>query len=107
MSETRDKVINVRVTEKEKKRLRRKAKKCNLSLSEYLRKRGIDAPVQAFPLSDFYGIYQAVNDLRDGVYSENRDYLEWGLGKISTLLYTLYTKELEESMYGNNEDLGN
>ena len=107
MSEKRDKVINVRVTEKEKKQLRRKAKICNLSLSEYLRKRGIDAPVQAFPLSDFYSIYQAVNDLMEGIYSEDRDYLEWGLSKISALLYTLYTKELEDNMYGNNEDLGN
>ena len=34
--------INVRVTESEKKRLMRTAKRCGLSLSEYLRKVGLN-----------------------------------------------------------------
>ena len=35
------KLINIRVTEKEKVQLDRLAQKCGLSLSEYLRKRGL------------------------------------------------------------------
>lgn len=35
------KLINIRVTEKEKQRLESLAGKCGLSLSEYLRKRGL------------------------------------------------------------------
>lgn len=35
------KLINLRVTEKEKQRLEQLAGKCGLSLSEYLRKRGL------------------------------------------------------------------
>ena len=35
------KLINIRITEKEKLRMETTAKKCGLSLSEYLRKRGL------------------------------------------------------------------
>lgn len=40
MNENR-KLINIRVTEKEKAQLDKLAQKCGLSLSEYLRKRGL------------------------------------------------------------------
>ena len=40
MSDTK-KLINIRITEKEKLRMESIAQKCGLSLSEYLRKRGL------------------------------------------------------------------
>ena len=40
MSDTK-KLINIRITEKEKQRMESIAQKCGLSLSEYLRKRGL------------------------------------------------------------------
>ena len=40
MSDTK-KLINIRITEKEKHRMESIAQKCGLSLSEYLRKRGL------------------------------------------------------------------
>ena len=51
------KLINIRVTEKEKVQLERIAQKCGLSLSEYLRKRGLG--YEPGPLLDerFYAVY--------------------------------------------------
>jgi len=51
------KLINIRVTEKEKTQLDRLAQKCGLSLSEYLRKRGLG--YEPGPLLDdrFYAVY--------------------------------------------------
>ena len=37
--------INVRVSENEKKKLQRNAKKCNLNLSSYLRKSGLQKEI--------------------------------------------------------------
>ncbi len=51
------KLINIRVTEKEKQRLESLAGKCGLSLSEYLRKRGLG--YEPGPVLDdrFYVVY--------------------------------------------------
>ena len=51
------KLINIRVTEKEKQRLESLAGKCGLSLSEYLRKRGLG--YEPGPVLDdrFYAVY--------------------------------------------------
>lgn len=51
------KLINIRVTEKEKAQLDFLAQKCGLSLSEYLRKRGLG--YEPGPLLDnrFYDVY--------------------------------------------------
>ena len=51
------KIINIRVTEKEKQTLDGLAAKCDLSLSEYLRKRGLG--YEPGPLLDdrFYAVY--------------------------------------------------
>ena len=51
------KLINIRVTEKEKAQLDKLAQKCGLSLSEYLRKRGLG--YEPGPLLDtrFYEVY--------------------------------------------------
>lgn len=51
------KLINIRVTEKEKQRLEQLAGKCGLSLSEYLRKRGLG--YEPGPVLDdrFYAVY--------------------------------------------------
>lgn len=51
------KLINIRVTVKEKAQLDRLAQKCGLSLSEYLRKRGLG--YEPVPLLDdrFYAVY--------------------------------------------------
>ena len=51
------KLINIRVTEKEKAQLDRLALKCGLSLSEYLRKRGLGYEPGPFLDDRFYTVY--------------------------------------------------
>jgi hypothetical protein len=57
------KIINIRVTEKEKQTLDSLAAKCGLSLSEYLRKRGLG--YEPGPLLDdrFYAVYSKLCDI--------------------------------------------
>lgn len=57
------KLINIRVTEKEKQRLESLAGKCGLSLSEYLRKRGLG--YEPGPVLDerFYAIYSRLCEI--------------------------------------------
>ena len=57
------KIINIRVTEKEKQTLDGLATKCGLSLSEYLRKRGLG--YEPGPLLDdrFYAMYSKLCDI--------------------------------------------
>lgn len=57
------KLINIRVTEKEKQRLAQLAGKCGLSLSEYLRKRGLG--YEPGPVLDerFYAIYSRLCEI--------------------------------------------
>ena len=50
--------INVRVTESEKKRLMRTAKRCGLSLSEYLRKVGLNKKLSDKPNEKLYEVSQ-------------------------------------------------
>ena len=51
------KLINIRVTEKEKAQLDRLAQKCGLSLSEYLRKRGLGYEPGPFLDDRFYAVH--------------------------------------------------
>ena len=57
------KLINIRVTEKEKAQLDKLAQKCGLSLSEYLRKRGLG--YEPGPLLDdrFYEVYSKLCEI--------------------------------------------
>ena len=57
--------IQVRVTEQEKRKLERQAKRCGLSLSGYLRRVGTGEPVAAFHSQRFHELYRQVNGLRD------------------------------------------
>ena len=56
-------LINIRVTEKEKAQLDKLAQKCGLSLSEYLRKRGLG--YEPGPLLDdrFYEVYSKLCEI--------------------------------------------
>ena len=55
--------INIRVTPNEKKQLERKAKKCGLSVSEYLRKRGLDYEPQSAPTKEYAELTRLMTDL--------------------------------------------
>ena len=57
------KLINIRVTEKEKAQLDKLAQKCGLSLSEYLRKRGLGYEPGPFLNDRFYEVYSKLCEI--------------------------------------------
>lgn len=63
---TRNKLINIRVTNDEWSALECKAKKCGLSLSAYLRKVGLNQNIKTAPSNYLYEAYQAVCDMNNG-----------------------------------------
>lgn len=57
--------INVRVSENEKKKLQRNAKKSNLNLSSYLRKAGLQKEIYAIPDEELRKIYNGIVKLKN------------------------------------------
>lgn len=62
---TRNKLINIRVTNDEWATLERKAKKCGLSLSAYLRKVGLNQNIKTAPSGYLYEAYQTVCNMNN------------------------------------------
>ena len=59
--------IYVRVTEKEKARIQNKAKKCGLSVSEYLRKRALGYSPKPLLPETFYEFIEKIGVLHDAL----------------------------------------
>lgn len=59
--------INIRVDEKEKRNLERKAKKSGLSLSAYLRKVGLEKEIYAIPDKEFYKVYIDICKVKNAI----------------------------------------
>lgn len=59
--------INIRVDEKEKRNLERKAKKSGLSLSAYLRKVGLEKEIYPIPEKEFYKVYIDICKVKNAI----------------------------------------
>ena len=62
--------INVRVFKTEKNLIRRKARKCGMNMSEYLRTLGTDATVKEAPREELMQAYRKLTRLHDGIRYE-------------------------------------
>ena len=98
--------INVRVTESEKKRLMRTAKRCGLSLSEYLRKVGLNKKLSEKPNEKLYEVYSLISDLRRDFYTMSNATLEVKLNAIEQKLLAVYHSDEDGDSGGDNENLG-
>lgn len=98
--------INVRVTEGEKKRLKRAAKHYGISLSEYLRKVGLSKNLTEKPSQKLYEVYASVNDLRSNLYPLDGRILERKLSEIEQKILSAYHERKEDDSGGDNENLG-
>ena len=58
---TRDKSINIRITNSEKKRIERNARKCRLSVSTYLRLIGLNPKIAPAPSEKLFEAYKLFN----------------------------------------------
>lgn len=98
--------INVRVTANEKKRLRSTAKRCGLSLSEYLRKVGLNKKLTEKPSQKLYEVYASVNDLRNDLYPLDGRILERKLSEIERKILSVCNEREEDDSGGDNENMG-
>ena len=92
--------IQVRVTEREKRKLERQAKRCGLSLSGYLRRVETGKPAAVFPSQRFHALYQRVNFLRDNLATQSMERTAAQLDELAGQILTAYTS-------GGTDDGGN
>ena len=83
--------VQVRVTEQEKRKLERQAKRGALSLSGYLRRVGAGKPAAVFPSQRFHTLYQQVNVLRDNLTTQPMERTAAQLNELAGLILTAYT----------------
>ena len=95
----------MRAYKTEKNTIRRKAKKCGMNMSEYLRTLGTGAVVREAPRRELMLAYQKLTTLHDTVRYElsMRDFDE-ALTEIESLLLRAYHGK--EDADGGDEDLG-
>ena len=83
--------IQVRVTEQEKRRMERQAKRCGLSLSGYLRRVGAGKTAVAFPSQRFRDFYRQVNGLRENISVQPIERTAAQLDELAGQLLSAYT----------------
>ena len=92
--------IYVRVTEKEKIRIKNKADKCGLTLSEYLRKRALGYSPKALLPESFYEFSGKLGDLYEqidkGYSTELEERILSLIDEIQLKLLTTERKEIDE-----------
>ena len=99
--------INVRVFKTEKNLIRRKARKCGMNMSEYLRTLGTDTVVREAPKEELIQAYRKLTRLHDGIrYEVSMAAFSDALTEIEALLLLAYHGE-EVEADGGDEDLGN
>ena len=95
--------INIRVDEKEKRDLERKAKKSGLSLSAYLRKVGLEKEIYPIPDKEFYKVYIDICKVKNAIDET------LPIEKVKQCLEILSNEFLDiyNSKRGDNEDGNN
>ena len=98
--------INVRVFKTEKNLIRRKARKCGMNMSEYLRTLGTNATVKEAPKEELMQAYRKLTRLHDDIrYEVSMAAFSDALTEIEDLLLMVYHGEKDDAN-GGDEDLG-
>ena len=101
--------INVRVNEKEKKILKRNAKKSGLTLSAYLRKTGLGQKIYEIPDENFYKVYTGIVELKNEFSAKyDEEEIEEKITKIQSDFLDIYNhKDSGDDEDGDNKNMGN
>lgn len=99
--------INVRVSENEKKKLKRNAKKSGLNLSAYLRKCGLQQEIYAIPDENIYKIYTGIVELKNEFLYLNNEEINEKITKMQSDFLDIYNYKKDGDDNGNNENMGN
>ena len=95
--------INIRVDEKEKRDLERKAKKSGLSLSAYLRKVGLEKEIYPIPDKEFYKVYIDICKVKNAIDETLPiEKIKQCLEIISNEFLDIYNSKRGEDEDGNN-----
>ena len=99
--------INVRVSENEKKKLQRNAKKSKLSLSGYLRKSGLQQKIYEVPDEKIYKIYVGITNLKHEFPYLSNEEIKEKIEEIQSDFLDVYNNKEDGHADGNNENMGN
>ena len=101
--------INVRVNEKEKKKLQRNAKKSGLTLSAYIRKTGLGQKIYEIPDENFYKVYTGIVELKNEFSAKyDEEEIEEKITKIQSDFLDIYNhKDNGDDENGDNKNMGN
>ena len=99
--------INVRVSENEKRKLKRNAKKSGLNLSAYLRKCGLQQEIYAIPDENIYKIYTGIVELKNEFPYLNDEEINEKITKMQSDFLDIYNYKKDGDDNGNNEDMSN
>lgn len=99
--------INVRVSENEKKKLQKNAKKSNLKLSSYLRKVGLQQKIYSIPDEELRKIYAGIVGLKNEFQYMSDEEIKERIEKIQSDFLDIYNYKKDGDDNGNNENMGN
>ena len=99
--------INIRVDEKEKRDLERKAKKSGLSLSAYLRKVGLQQKIYEIPDEELRKIYAGIVELKNEFPYMSNEEIKEKIAKMQSDFLDIYNYKKDGDDNGNNENMGN
>ena len=88
--------INIRVTENEKRRMELNARRCKLSLSDYLRRLGFGYEVQVIPQKELFRIYKVVSYLESDADNLSKEQIREKLRDIKAKLLEVYLSVSQE-----------
>ena len=94
--------ICIRVSQNEKKKLQKNAKKSGLSLSSYLRKVGLKEEIYSIPDKDFYKIYVAISNLKTEIFDINIYEINLKLEQIKRDFLSIYNSKKVGDEDSNN-----
>ena len=94
--------ICIRVSENEKKKLQRNAKKSGLSLSAYLRKVGLKEEIYSIPDKEFYKIYVDIINLKTEIFDINIYEINSKLEQIKRNFLSIYNSKKVGDINGDN-----
>lgn len=94
--------INVRVSENEKKKLQKNAKKSGLSLSAYLRKTGLNQEIYEVPDKKLQEIYNLICQIRDNLYKIEKERIANGLEQVKGKFLEIFNPIKDGGNNGNN-----
>lgn len=94
MQEKESRII-FRITKKDKNKIQNKAKKCGLSLSEFIRKCCLEKEIYSIPNEKYREIYLKLNELKNNIYNLNIEHIKNELEEISSEILKLYNSNME------------